>query len=142
MRNPGRTTMASADTHAEIEEHFGQVPSWMGVISDPAADHSWGIMRDLLLGETELSDREKALVGLGAAAAIECPYCVYFHREEAKLADVTDSELTETVNVAGTTKYFSTMLHGARFDEERFVEETDDIMEHIKEQQTAAAGDD
>jgi len=134
--------MASADAHAEIEEYLGQVPSWMGVISEPAADHSWGIMRDLLLGETELTGREKALVGLGAAAAIECPYCVYFHQEEAKLADVTDSELTEAANVAGTTKYFSTMLHGARFDEERFVEETDDIMDHISEQQAAAAGDD
>jgi len=134
--------MASADMHAEIEEYLGGVPSWMGELSEPAADHSWGIMRDLLLGETELTGREKALVGLGAAAAIECPYCVYFHREEAKLADVTESELTEAVNVAGTTKYFSTVLHGAGFDEDRFFEETDDIMEHIEDQQTATAGDD
>lgn len=134
--------MASTDTHAEIEEYLGQVPSWMEVISEPAADHSWGIMRDLLLGETELTEREKALVSLSAAAAIKCPYCVYFHREEAKLADVTEPEMTEAVNVASTTKYFSTMLHGARFDEDTFVEETDEIMEHIEEQQAAAAGDD
>ena len=134
--------MATTDTHSEIEEYLGQVPSWMGEISEPATDHSWGIMRDLLLGETELSGREKALVGLGAAAAIQCPYCTYFHQEEAKLAGLNDVELTEAINVSGTTRYFSTVLHGARVDEDQFVDEMGDVFDHLENQQAAAAGDD
>ena len=109
---------------------------------DPAVDHSWGLMRDLELDETELPNREKALVGLGAAAAIQCPYCIHFHTEEAKLHDVTETELTEATNVAGVVRYFSTILHGSQEDLDDFEAETSEIVEHIRTQQQAAAGDD
>jgi len=75
----GRYIMATQQTVQEIEESLGHVPGWMEVLAEPASNHSWGIFRDLLLGETELSPREKALVGVSAAAAINCPYCTYFH---------------------------------------------------------------
>lgn len=133
--------MVSPDTRTEIEQQLGSVPSFMEALAEPASDHSWGVMRDLLLGETELSSREKALVGLGAASAIQCPYCVHFHTEEAKLEDVTGEELKEASNVAASVRYFSTVLHGAETEMDAFVEETGDIVEHVKEQQ-AAAGDD
>lgn len=133
--------MVSDDTRNEIEEYLGQVPSFIEALSDSADEHSWGIVRDLTLGETDLPSREKALIGLGAAAAIQCPYCVHFHREEAKLEDVTDDELAEAVNIAGAVRYFSTILHGAEFDQKEFIDETTEIVEHVKEQQ-AAAGDD
>lgn len=133
--------MVSDDTRKEIEQYLGQVPSWIDALSPSASDHSWGIVRDLELGETDLSSREKALVGIGAAAAIQCPYCVHFHREEAKLEEVTDDEMAEAVNIAGSVKYFSTVLHGAEFDQRDFVDETTEIVKHVKEQQ-AAMGDD
>jgi len=133
--------MASDQTRQEMEEYLGQVPDWMGVVAEPASDHSWGVLRDLLLGETELSSREKALIGVGAAAVLKCPYCTYFHKEEARLADVTDDELTEAINVASSTSYFSTLLHGNEVDHDDFVRETDEIVEHIKGQQPAPADD-
>lgn len=133
--------MGSTDTRDEIEQYLGQVPSFMETLADPAFDHGWGIMRDLQLGETELTGREKALVALGAASAIQCPYCVHFHREESKLEGVTDGELREATNVAGTVRYFSTALHGSEMDMDTFVEETAEIVEHVRDQQ-AAAGDD
>lgn len=126
--------MVSNDTRNEIEEYLGQVPSWMENLAEPAADHSWGIVRDLEFGDTELSAREKALVGVGAAAAMQCPYCINFHREEAKMEDVTEDELGEAVNLASTTRYFSTLLHGAEVDLDDFVEETAEISGHIEEQ--------
>ncbi|RQG93164.1 carboxymuconolactone decarboxylase family protein [Natrarchaeobius halalkaliphilus] len=134
--------MATEQTHQEIEEYLGQVPSWMETIAEPAGDHSWGLFRDLVLGETELSSREKGLVGLGVAAAIGCPYCTYFHKEEARLADVSDEELEETINVASNTRYFSTILHGNEVDQDDFVAETDEIVNYIQEQQEAAPADD
>ncbi|WP_049928464.1 carboxymuconolactone decarboxylase family protein [Halopiger goleimassiliensis] len=134
--------MVSNETRAEIEEYLGRVPSWLEEVPEPAADHSWGIVRDLQLGETELEGREKALVGVGAAAALQCPYCVRFHREEAKLEDVTDDELSEAIGVASGVRYFSTVLHGAEIDREAFVSETEEIVEHVREQQAAASGDD
>ena len=133
--------MASQQTVQEMEEALGRVPEWMEPIAEPASDHSWGIFRDLLLGDTELSPREKALVGLSAAAAMQCPYCTYFHKEEARFADVTESELEETVNVAGVTRYFSTLLHGNEIEEEDFAAETDEIFAYLEEQAPAAADD-
>lgn len=134
--------MVSDQTRGEIEEYLGQVPSWLDALADPAADHSWGVVRDLELGETTLPGREKALVALGAAAAMNCPYCIHFHSEEAKLAEVPAEGLTEAVNVAADVRYFSTILHGAEVDMDAFKDETAGIVEHIKEQEAAAAGAD
>ncbi len=133
--------MVSTETETEIEAYLGRVPSWLAALPEPAADHSWGIVRDLELEETKLAQREKALAALSAAAAIQCPYCVHFHREEAKLEDVTEPELEEAIAVAGNVRLFSSVLHGAEIDHEEFVSETAEIVEHVKEQQ-AAAGDD
>ena len=133
--------MVSTETREEVEEHLGQVPSWIENLSEPASDHSWGLVRDFELGETELSAREKALIGVGVAAAIECPYCTYFHKAEARMEDVAEDELEEAVNLAGTTKYFSTVLHGAEVDLDEFTDETDELVEHVEEMRAAAEAD-
>ncbi len=134
--------MVSPDTQNEIEEYLGTVPSWLEGVADPAADHSWGIVRDFQLGDSELSHREKALVGLGAAAAIQCPYCIHFHTEEAKLEEASEGDIEEAVSLAAGVRYFSTVLHGMEVDQGAFVEETGSIVEHIKNQQAAAPSDD
>jgi len=136
--------MVSTETQAEIEAALGQVPTWIAALPEPAADHSWETIRDLQFEETEtdLEQREKALVALGAAAAIQCPYCIHFHREEAKLEGVTDTERSEAVAVAGAVRYLSTALHGAEIDHEEFVDETAAIVEHVRNQQAAAPSDD
>ncbi|MXV62503.1 carboxymuconolactone decarboxylase family protein [Natronorubrum sp. JWXQ-INN-674] len=134
--------MVSTETQAEIEEYLGQVPSWIEALPAEAADNSWHTVRDLQFGETELSQREKALVALSAAAAIQCPYCTHFHTEEAKLEDVTETELAEAVAVASDVRYFSTVLHGMSIDQDAFETETAEIVEHVKNQQAAAPSDD
>ena len=134
--------MVSTETETEIEAFLGRVPSWLAAMPEPAADHGWGIVRDLELEETELAQREKALAALSAAAAIQCPYCVHFHRAEAELEGVTDAEMAEAIAVAGTVRLFSSVLHGAEIDHETFVAETGEIVEHVNEQQAAAGSDD
>ncbi|WP_049979885.1 carboxymuconolactone decarboxylase family protein [Halolamina rubra] len=133
--------MATQQTATEIEETLGTVPGFMQTFAEPASDHSWGIFRDLLLGETELSPREKALVGLSAAASMNCAYCTYFHREEARFAGVSEAELDEAVNITGVTEYFSTMLHGNEYDHDAFVAETDEVFDHLREEGMAPADD-
>jgi len=132
--------MVSPETQQEIEEMLGQVPTWMEQLAESASEHSWGLFRDFEAGETELSGREKQLIGVGVAAAINCPYCTYFHKEDARLEGATEDEIEEAVNLASVTQYFSTILHGNEVDVDDFATETDEIVEHIKEQ--AAAADD
>ena len=133
--------MATQQTVEEIQETLGQVPGWMETIAEPASDHSWGILRDLTLGETELSPREKALVGVSAAAAMQCPFCTYFHKEEARFAGVSEAELEETATIAGATEYFSTVLHGNEYELDEFVAETDEVFEYLREQEATPADD-
>lgn len=130
--------MVSPETQQEIEEMLGQVPSWMEQLAEPASEHSWGLFRDFEAGETELSGREKQLIGVGVASAINCPYCTYFHKEDARLEGATEDEIEEAVNFASVTQYFSTILHGNEIDVDDFATETDEIVEHIKEQEAAA----
>lgn len=137
----GRQIITTQQTATEIEETLGQVPGWMQTFAEPASDHSWGIFRDLLLGDTELSPREKALVGVSAAASMNCEYCTYFHKEEARFAGVSEAELAEVVNITGVTEYFSTILHGNEYEQDEFVAETDEIFEHLREQGMAPADD-
>ncbi|WP_266078965.1 carboxymuconolactone decarboxylase family protein [Haladaptatus caseinilyticus] len=133
--------MVSTEIRNEIEEDCGLVPSWITNLSEPASDHSWKLVRDLEFGETELSAREKALIGVGVAAAINCPYCTHFHKEDARMEDVTEVELEEAINLASTTQYFSTVLHGNEVDLDEFVDETTEIVEYIQRQQAAAGAD-
>ncbi|WP_458210191.1 carboxymuconolactone decarboxylase family protein [Haladaptatus sp. NG-SE-30] len=133
--------MVSTETRNEVEEYLGLVPTWIENLAEPASDQSWELVRDLEFGETELSAREKALIGVGVAAAIQCPYCIHFHKEDARMEGATEDELTEAVNLASTTQYFSTILHGTEVDIDDFVDETTEMVEHIEEQQ-AAPGDD
>jgi AhpD family alkylhydroperoxidase len=132
--------MVSTETRSEIEGMLGRVPSWIEGLSDPAADHSWGIVRDLELSETALQPRDKALIGVGVAAALQCQYCTHFHTEQAKVDGASDEQITEAVNLASTIRYFSTVLHGAQVDYNEFVDETAGIVEHVKSQQGAAGG--
>lgn len=133
--------MVSTKTRKQIEESCGRVPSWIENLAEPAADHSWALVRDLEFGETDLSPREKALIGVGVAAAIGCQYCVHFHTADARMQDATEAEIAEAANLAGVTKYFSTILHGAEVDMDDFVAETSAMVEHIEAQQAEAGAD-
>jgi hypothetical protein len=55
---------------------------------------------------------------------------------------VDEEGLTEAVNVAANTQYFSTVLHGAEVDVDEFRSETGEIVEYIEQQQAQAAGAD
>lgn len=133
--------MVSDTAREEMEQALGTVPSFMEAVAEPAADHSWGILRDLEFSETELSQREKELVGLGAAVAMQCQYCIHFHTEAAKLEDVSETELTEAVNLAANTRYFSSILHGSQADYDDFVDETSEIVDYIRSQEAASTAD-
>lgn len=133
--------MIADDTRTELEDALGRVPSFIEALADPAVDHGWGLVRDVDLGETELPIREKALIGLGAAAAIQCPYCIHFHREEATLEGLTEAELKEAITVASGVRYFSTVLHGAETEMDEFVDETAEIVDHVRAQRAATGAD-
>lgn len=59
-----------------------------------------------------LTAREKALIGLGVAHAVQCPYCIDSFSKGAleKGADV--EQLTEAVHVAAAVRGGASLVHG------------------------------
>ena len=49
---------------------------------------------------SELNNRERSLVALGAALAANCIPCIEYHIPEAKNAGLGDSEIREAVEIA------------------------------------------
>jgi len=49
---------------------------------------------------SELSNRERSLVSLGAAIAANCIPCIEFHVPEARKAGLSDAEIRQAVEIA------------------------------------------
>lgn len=133
--------MVSRETRDEIEEQLGLIPAEMEAIAESVSDHMWAFVRDLHYSETELSAREKALVGLGAAAAIKEPFCIRYYRSDAAVQELTEEEIKEAVTVASTVQFFSTILQGSEVDFADFCDEVDHIAVHSRERGPSATGD-
>lgn len=67
--------------------------------------------------EGALSAREKALIALAVAHAVQCPYCIdaYSHGALEKGADL--DQMTEAVHVAAAIRAGASLVHGVQMRE-------------------------
>ena len=67
-----------------------------------------------MFAEGALSEREKALIALGVAHAVQCPYCIdaYTRGCLEKGADV--EQMTEAVHVASAIRGGASLVHGVQ----------------------------
>src|SRR5512146_485901 len=131
-------TNDSASMRKEIEQLFGQVPTWVDQIPSAAAGGFWALMRDFQLGQTRIPNKYKELIGLGVSGATRCRYCALFHTEAARLFGATDEEIAEASMMAGFTMAASTFLNAQQVDYETFRRETLDIVSYIRTAQAQA----
>lgn len=120
---PASATTALADeaTLADIEATFGGVPTFLREYPPAILRGAWQMMKALELSEdTELSGKEKQLIGLAVAAQIPCSYCIWVHANEAKGAGATEGEIREAVAMAAYVRHWSTVLNGMQIDLDEF----------------------
>jgi AhpD family alkylhydroperoxidase len=123
--------------YAEMQELFGQVPSWMQELPASAVGGLWALCRDFELAETRIPNKYKELIGLAVSGATRCRYCALFHTEAARLFGATDEEISEACTMGGVTMAFSTVLNAQQADYEKFRKETLEIVEYVKAHQAA-----
>jgi len=58
-----------------------------------------------------LTKREKALIGLGVAHAIQCPYCIDAYTKSCLEEGMGMEHITEAVHVASAIKGGATLIH-------------------------------
>lgn len=65
-----------------------------------------------VFAEGELTEREKALIALAVAHAIQCPYCIDAYSQACLEKGSNLAEMTEAVHVAAAIRGGATLVHG------------------------------
>ena len=61
-----------------------------------------------------LTAREKSLIALGVAHAVQCPYCIDAYTQDALAKGCDLEQLTEAVHVAAAIKGGAALVHGVQ----------------------------
>ena len=64
--------------------------------------------------ECALSEREKALIALAVAHAVQCPYCIDAYSTTSREKGATPEQMTEAVHVAAAIRGGSSLVHGVQ----------------------------
>jgi 4-carboxymuconolactone decarboxylase len=64
------------------------------------------------MADGALSGREKSLIALGVAHAVQCPYCIEAYTKDALEKGFDVEQLTEVVHVAAAIKGGAALVHG------------------------------
>ncbi|MEZ5967305.1 MAG: arsenosugar biosynthesis-associated peroxidase-like protein [Planctomycetota bacterium] len=66
------------------------------------------------MGDGALSRREKALIALAVAHAVQCPYCIDAYSKGSLEAGADLEQMTEAVHVAAAIKGGSCLVHAVQ----------------------------
>lgn len=61
-----------------------------------------------------LTSREKALIGLGAAAALQCPYCIDSFTNNCLQRGCDEDQIMEVFHAAAALRCGATLVHGVQ----------------------------
>ncbi|MCG9966774.1 arsenosugar biosynthesis-associated peroxidase-like protein [Pelotomaculum terephthalicicum JT] len=64
--------------------------------------------------EGALSAREKALIALAVAHALQCPYCIDAYTRDVLEKGADREQMTEAVHVAAAIRSGATLVHGVQ----------------------------
>jgi len=67
-----------------------------------------------VFAEGELTEREKALIALAVAHAVQCPYCIDAYTKACLENGSTVGEMTEAVHVVTAIRGGASLVHGVQ----------------------------
>lgn len=70
-----------------------------------------------VFAEGALSEREKALIALAVAHAVQCPYCIDAYSTTCLEKGSTLDQMTEAVHVAAAIRGGASLVHGVQMRE-------------------------
>jgi 4-carboxymuconolactone decarboxylase len=69
---------------------------------------------DAVFADGALTPREKALIALGVAHAVQCPYCIDAYTQASLQNGADREQLTEAVHVACAIRGGASLVHGVQ----------------------------
>lgn len=67
-----------------------------------------------VFAEGELTEREKALIALAVAHAVQCPYCIDAYTNTCLEKGSNKAEMTEAIHVACAIRGGASLIHGVQ----------------------------
>ncbi|MEO5984388.1 MAG: arsenosugar biosynthesis-associated peroxidase-like protein [Ferruginibacter sp.] len=95
--------------NAEDLGKFGKVGDWQ----KPLADKFFSYYNEVFQ-EGELSAREKSLIALAVAHAVQCPYCIDAYSSDAFEKGWSEAQMMEALHVTTAIKGGAALVHGVQ----------------------------
>ena len=80
----------------------------------PALWEKFSAWYNAVFAEGSLSEREKALIALGVAHAVQCPYCIDAYSQACLEKGSNAEQMTEAVHVACAIRGGASLVHGVQ----------------------------
>jgi alkylhydroperoxidase/carboxymuconolactone decarboxylase family protein len=93
--------------HAHDLARFGEIGK-----DAPALAEKFFAWYDAVFAEGALSVREKSLIALAVAHAVQCPYCIDAYSGDCLRKGADPEQMTEAVHVAAAIRGGASVVHG------------------------------
>jgi alkylhydroperoxidase/carboxymuconolactone decarboxylase family protein len=88
---------------------FGNVGEFQKELADKFFDYYGTVFAD-----SALSAREKSLIALAVAHAVQCPYCIDAYTENSLEKGYSEEQMMEAVHVAVAIRGGASLVHGVQ----------------------------
>ncbi|UKN02119.1 arsenosugar biosynthesis-associated peroxidase-like protein [Paracrocinitomix mangrovi] len=88
---------------------FGKIAEFEQNLADKF--FSW---YDEVFKEGALTAREKSLIALAVAHAVQCPYCIDAYTSSSLAKGCSEAQMMEAVHVAGAIRGGASLVHGVQ----------------------------
>ncbi len=96
-------------------KNFGKITEWQEEYGKKFFEYYNSVFK-----EGALTEREKALIALAVAHAIQCPYCIDAYSSTCLVKGADEEQMMEAVHVAAAIKSGTTLVYGTQ------------MMKHVK----------
>ena len=101
--------MKSTYYNREDLKKFGNIAEFQKELGDKFFDYYESVFK-----EGALTKREKSLIGLAVAHAIQCPYCIDAYTSDTLKLGCDEEQLMEAIHVAGAVRGGASLVHGVQ----------------------------
>ena len=88
---------------------FGNITDFQKNLGDKFFSYYGEVFKD-----SELSAKEKSLIALAVAHAVQCPYCIDAYSSDAFEKGWSEGQMMEAVHVASAIRGGATLVHGVQ----------------------------
>lgn len=95
--------------NAEDLKNFGNITEFQPELGEKFFDYYGAVFQN-----GALTEREKSLIALAVAHAVQCPYCIDAYTETCLKKGADEEQMMEAVHVAAAIKGGAALVHGVQ----------------------------